>query len=137
MYEVLPNLYLASFEDARRNCPPRAFVVNCTKDFPMISDYGTRIPVDDDLSGDAIYGMLNALPSVIESIDYTLASGGKVVVHCRAGQQRSACVIAAYMMYKYKWDLDKTIEYIKSKKPDAFLNGVNFIGTLRMYKNRL
>jgi dual specificity MAP kinase phosphatase len=137
MYEVIPNLYLASWEDARRNCPPRAFVVNCTKNFPMLSDYGIRIPVDDDMSGDAIFGMFHALPSVIDSIDYALASNGKVVVHCRAGQQRSAAVVAAYLMYKYKWDIPEAIEFIRSKKPDAFITGVNFAGSLNMYKNRL
>ena len=135
MYEILPRLFLSNYPDARAKTPPRAFVVNCTKDLPFVSDYGVRIPVDDDLSDEAMHGLVQSLPSVLQSIDGVLSTGGKVVVHCRAGQQRSAAVMAAYLMRK-GMGLEQAIKYIKSRKPDAFYWNVNFMPALKIFENR-
>jgi dual specificity MAP kinase phosphatase len=75
------------------------------------------------------------LPSVLESIDGVLKNDGRVVVHCRAGQQRSAAVMAAYLMRKGIL-LDDAIKYIKTKKKDAFLHSVNFMPALKIFENR-
>jgi protein-tyrosine phosphatase len=53
-------------------------------------------------------------------------NGQPVVVHCHAGQQRSAAVMAAYLMWTRKMSLEQSVSYIKLCKPDAFLYGVNF-----------
>jgi protein-tyrosine phosphatase len=58
-----------------------------------------------------------------------------VVVHCRAGQQRSAAVMAAYLMRK-GMGLEQAIKYIKSRKPDAFYWNVNFMPALKIFENR-
>jgi protein-tyrosine phosphatase len=136
MYEIVPGLWLSNFLDASNNTPPRAFVVNCTKDLPMISDYGVRIPIDDDRSEKAQYGLLQSLPSVIQSIDGVLNTGGKVVVHCMAGQQRSAATVAAYLVDRRGMDLESSIRHIKSIKPDAFIYSVNFMPALKIFANR-
>lgn len=41
-----------------------------------------------------------------------------VLVHSVRGQSRASCVIAAYMMKKYKWSLLKTLEFLNSRRPD-------------------
>jgi len=135
MYEIVPGLYLSNYPDAVKKTPPRTFVVNCSKDLPFVSDYGVRIPIDDDLSDEAIHGLLSSLPSVLESIDCVLRNNGRVVVHCWAGQQRSAAVMAAYLMKK-GMSLDDAIRYIKTKKKDAFINSVNFMPALKIFANR-
>jgi protein-tyrosine phosphatase len=135
MYEIVPGLYLSNYPDAVKKTPPRTFVVNCSKDLPFVSDYGVRIPIDDDLSDEAMHGLLSSLPSVLESIDGVLRNNGRVVVHCWAGQQRSAAVMAAYLMKK-GMSLDDAIRYIKTKKKDAFINSVNFIPALKIFANR-
>ena len=135
MYEILPRLYLSNYPDAVKETPPRTFVVNCSKDLPFVSDYGVRIPIDDDLSDEAMHGLLTSLPSVLESIDGVLKNDGKVVVHCRAGQQRSAAVMAAYLMKK-GMGMQQAINYIKMKKKDAFLHSVNFMPALKIFANR-
>ena len=136
MYEIIENLFLANYVDAKTNCPTRAFVVNCTKNFPMISDYGTRIPVDDDMSDDAIFGMLAALPSVTKSIEQILTAKGVVVVHCRSGQQRSACVVCAYLMKFHGLTLPDAIELVRLRKSDTLHPRVNFMQTLLLFKQR-
>lgn len=123
MYFIIPQLYLSDYEDAK-GAPPNCFIVNCTKNLPMLRS-GIRLPVNDDLSSDAMETMARELPRVLATIDKVRADNGKVLVHCFAGQQRSAAVVAAYMMSKGMCKQD-AIQFVRSKKHDAFLTGVNF-----------
>jgi protein-tyrosine phosphatase len=130
MYEIIPHLYLSNYPDAR-NVPRDFFVINCTKDFPMVnSQSGTRLAVNDDLQKESIDIMTHNLPLMIRYIDDHVSKGHNVLVHCAAGQQRSAAVIAAYLMKTKGFTVDQAIEFVKSKKPDAFLTGVNFMESL-------
>ena len=54
-----------------------------------------------------------------------------VVVHCQAGRQRSAAVIAGYLMKYHGYSLENVIEFIRSKKREAFFPEVNFLDTLK------
>lgn len=133
MYEIVPHLYLSNYNDAK-NVPRGFFVVNCTMSLPMVQAYGMRLPVNDDLQLNSIQTMSRALPVVVEHIDNVITSGGDVLVHCAAGQQRSAAVVAAYLMYTAGMSRQQAIDFIKSKKPDAFLGGVNFENSLKDYE---
>lgn len=131
MYEICPNLYLSAYHEVKVD--ENTFIVNCTKDLPMKSVNGVRIAVDDDMSREALYGMLLALPGIVDEIDLQLKKNRRVVVHCLAGQQRSPTVIAAYLVGKLGYDLKDAIQYIRSKKKDAFFWSVNFRDSLEQY----
>lgn len=45
------------------------------------------------------------------------AAGHAVFVHCRNGVSRSAMVMTAYLMQREKWPRDRTLEYLRSKRP--------------------
>lgn len=120
----MPQLYLGSYEDAKVAVNRDSFIINCSKDLPMLGQ-GIRLPVNDDLSREAMDTMTRELPRVLKIIDSVRASGGTVLVHCFAGQQRSAAVVAAYLMAHGMCKQD-AIEFVCSKKPDAFFTGVNF-----------
>ena len=51
MYEIIPNLYLSNYRDVVNSLDGDSefFVMNCTKDLPMVpTKYGgTRLYVDD------------------------------------------------------------------------------------------
>ena len=58
------------------------------------------------------------------------------MVHSVRGQSRASCVIAAYMMKKYKWSLLKTLEFLNSRRPDLEIRAT-FITQLGEYEKRL
>lgn len=131
MYEIIPNLYLSGYHSIEVS--PDTFIINCTKDLPMLHANNMRIPVNDDMSREALHGMLLALPNAVEQIETQLGNKKKVVVHCLAGQQRSPTVIAAYLIAKRGYTLPDAITYIRSKKKDAFFWSVNFRDSLEQY----
>jgi hypothetical protein len=140
MFAILPNLYLASFNMAQQGVrgfetPP--FVVNATKDFPMLSDRGLQIPVDDNGEVASMIGMSEALPVAVEAIHGELMAGRVVIVHCFAGIQRSATVIVAYLMAKYHYSMEEAIVFVREKKRDALFWTVNFRDSLEHFQRVL
>lgn len=133
MYEIIPHLYLSNYRDVVNSLDKESdfFVMNCTKDLPMVQTKygGTRLFVDDHPSSENTMTMNISL--MVKYIDDQLKKGHNVVVHCFAGQQRSAAVVAAYLVDKMNMTVDQAIDFIKSKKPDAFLGGVHFIKSIK------
>jgi rhodanese-related sulfurtransferase len=133
MYEIVPHLYLSNYTDAK-DVPYDFFVINCSKDLPIVnSKYGTRLAVNDDLRKESIDVMTRNIPLMIRYIEEHVNKGHNVLVHCAAGQQRSAAVVAAYLIKTKGFSVDKSVEFVKSKKPDAFLTGVNFRESLKSF----
>jgi protein-tyrosine phosphatase len=54
------------------------------------------------------------------------AQASSVLVHSVRGQSRSSCVIAVYLMRKFRWTLFKTLEFLNSRRPDLEIR-VTFI----------
>jgi len=139
LYKIIDNLYLSNWKDARDN--PDYHHVNCTKDMPR---YNTklfdfyRIPVDDNGRDGTIF--LKALPGAVDFIQDKLERKEHVIVHCFAGQQRSCAVIAAYLIAYCKEngnDINETINFIKTKKPDAFIRRIHFLSELILWRESL
>lgn len=108
--------------------------VNCTNSVPFIGlnqvdEY--RVPVDDDTSNNTI--MYSHFPVVVRAIDSVLQRGRGVLVHCHAGMQRSATVVAAYLMYKYGISADDAIRAIQGRKSETFWPTPTFDKALRRY----
>lgn len=133
-YEVFPHVYLESFRDAKEEFEGSdVFLINCTKDLPMIytKGGGTRLYVDDHPSSEQT--MSSSLSLMVRYMDDQISLHKDVVVHCFAGQQRSATVVAAYVMRQTGWTPDQTVDFIKSKKSDAFYGGVHFMDSLQKF----
>ena len=62
-------------------------------------------------------------------IEDTLNRGESVLVQSVRGHNRSVCIIAAYLMRKFRWTLYKTLEYLHSRRPDLEMNA-NFFNQL-------
>jgi len=133
MYEITPYIFLGDRHDAEENIAINQ--VNCTKDLPRYNHSSKkfyRVPVNDDLQEYSFKEMTRELPGAVEFLDDCVQSGERVLVHCFAGQQRSCTVIAAYFASK-GIPVQKSVEYMRSRKPDAFNRGVNFQKSLDEY----
>jgi protein-tyrosine phosphatase len=56
-------------------------------------------------------------------IDEATAESCGVLVHSVRGQSRAACVLAIYLMMKFRWTLMKALEFINSRRPNLELRG--------------
>jgi dual specificity MAP kinase phosphatase len=137
MYEITPFIFLGNHQDAEENIAIAQ--VNCTKDLPRYNHSSKkfyRVPVNDDLQEYSFKEMTQELPGAVAFIDECVRSRERVLVHCFAGQQRSCAVIAAYFASK-GIPVQTSVEYLRSRKPDAFNRGVNFQKSLDEYVKSL
>ena len=64
---------------------------------------------------------------VIERALDCLMGGGRVLVHCMAGRQRSAALVAVLLVRMgVCGTVDDAVAFVRSKKRDAFFPAVNF-----------
>lgn len=103
-------------------------VFNCTPDLLFRPNAGVtlqyRLSLHDD--PDDIPVMTRRLPAAVRKLAAARAAGHNVLVHCRAGQQRSACLVAAYILYvmmeaKQYWiSVNDVVHFIRRYRKQAF-----------------
>jgi hypothetical protein len=139
---ILKNLWLGNMQAAKDidfiKSNNIRFILNCTKDIPNFfqdSNVGIRyfrIPVDDSLMKKDFIIMTDYLFNVVPLLSRLLSNNVTVLVHCYAGMQRSACVVAA-LLVRNKVPLQQAVSYIKNKRKVAFTPQINFIDSLLLY----
>ena len=63
--------------------------------------------------------------------------GTQILVHCAAGMQRSAAIIAMYLIALERMKTEDAIEYIQEKRPIAFRPSANFEKAIRGFESSL
>ena len=59
--------------------------------------------------------------SLVEAVDFVesqVGSNKAVLVHCLAGEGRTGCVLAAYLIKSRKMGADEALSYLRSLKPE-------------------
>ena len=103
-------------------------IVNCSPDVPFqsINTLNHRVPVYDDLTFHSNLMLAKHITKILPIIhDYNMANK-KILIHCRAGMQRSAAVLAAYLIKYNNMSVKDSITTIRLYRPAAFLCGSNF-----------
>ena len=72
---------------------------------------------------------------IFDFIEETLSIGESVLVHSVRGQCRCICVVAAYIMRKYRWNLFKTLEFLNFRRPDMEVRP-NFLNQLALLEKK-
>ena len=128
---IIPGLWLgngkASMDDKFLKENNIIAVFNCTKDLPFNSNVRRRfrVPVDDNLKQEEIRNMELWSFEIIYKLTKEHKQGN-VLVHCYAGMQRSAAVVAMYLIAKYGMKKEQVIPFIKEKRSIAFWPYTNF-----------
>lgn len=148
---VIPGLWLGNHRAAHdvRFLKENAIdvIVNCTPDIPFACDIVNeanlhhleyfRIPVSDSRQETDIVLMEQYLRVVVPYLVQQHQTFGKnVLVHCHAGKQRSAIVVAAYLFHIHgHGERDDPFDVILSKRPQAFTYGlrINFMNSFKRF----
>lgn len=139
--EIFDHLYLGDagfiFEN---NLPQLDLIINCC---PEVTIKYNKLNVkpnvvylifnDDPEDSDKLLTILNDSKILNIMHDY-ISSGKNVLVHCAMGVQRSATIVACYLLKYYNADINTTILHIKHRRPQSFENGVNFTKVLQHFR---
>ena len=142
--KICPGLWLGDYYSANDedfiSSNNITLVVNCTTDlkFPQFYKHlhltAIRIPLKDiknDRANDNV--LIRNIDDIEQRINDALCNGRNVLVHCYAGIQRSATVVAYYLMKRHtNYNFIKTIEYIEQCRPIAFTPTPTFKNFLRL-----
>jgi dual specificity phosphatase 12 len=140
---IEPNLWLGDFRSSLdKNFIKRndiKLIVNLSKnlnfvDLENVEKY--RVPIHDNRSHESDVGMISHFPEVYKKIDSYLKDNKGVLVHCRAGMQRSATIVALYLMKKRNLDFENAKKFIRSKRCIAFYPVVNFYGPIKYFESK-
>ncbi len=73
---------------------------------------------------------------IVQFIDNSFIEGEGLLAHSFKGQNRVCIVVLIYLMKKYKWSLNKSLDYLKSKKNDVEIVPYFFIQLVK-FEERL
>lgn len=167
--EIAPGLWLGNQASSQNTefLKQIDVVINCTKHIPFVPIKRTlkiRLPVNDpgppplrQLNGEmsetyegdlSKYNTKDDQVIMIKSLDMLIADiaklrkrGARILIHCHAGAQRSAAVMAAYLVKHMQWHVPtestkpitpvqlrrakfaKVVDFIVKKRPVAFYGG--------------
>jgi len=131
--EIIPNLFLGDITASKNRdfyeSVNIGMVVNCSKTIPFLEG-GTfkkvRVPVDDNLQEEEIQNLAKWSPKIIRQIWEEYSKGTVILVHCHAGMQRSAAVVAMFLMFYQRCNHQEAISRIRKRRPIVFQPGINF-----------
>jgi dual specificity phosphatase 12 len=139
-HEILPGLWLgdyrAALDDAWLSNKGIKTVFNCTKDLPFsrVALRQYRLPVDDNLAPAEIANMRAWGPEAVAKVVAELRRGAPVLIHCYAGRQRSAALMAMTLMVVMKKTALEAMTYIRSRRPVAFTPAPNFLSAIQGFE---
>lgn len=142
--EIIPGIFLGNEESSQDSDFIKkkgiTAVINCTPSVP--NKHKTkgvayiRLPLDDSLKNKDINLMSEWLPYVVDQLKILhKKKKKKILIHCHAGMQRSAIVVAAYLVDTKDMAPLEAIKFIIQKRPIAFHNGesLNFEDSLKKF----
>ena len=138
--EIVPRLWLgnkhAAIDDDFLRRQKINVVFNCTKDYPfsprVLRKY--RVPVDDNLEPTEIKNMESWGPEIVYKVLAEHKRGENILIHCHAGMQRSAAVMAMTLIAKTGQPADNVMKFIREKRPVAFFPVANFDTAIRGFE---
>ena len=104
------------------------------------------IPIDNQIPGIRYIDIpikrkwnMNINSDIFHVTNYTIDCflDGGILVNCKKGKHRSACVIMAHLMSKYNMSIRDAFYYLKSKKKDVLTSSIYMLHELKKYSNEL
>ena len=131
-HEIVPGIWLgnrrAALNDKWLAEKHISVVFNITKDIPFSPTIKKqyRVPINDNLEPEEIRNMTLWSHEILYNLIKEHNAANNILVHCAAGMQRSAAVIAMYLIVKNGLSWNQGVLYIQKIRPIAFRPGINF-----------
>ena len=138
-HEIVPGIWLGNRRAAVNEkwlAEKRITVVfNASKDLPFSTTIKKqyRIPVDDNLQPEEIRNMTLWSHEILYHVMKECNDRNTILIHCAAGMQRSAAIVAMYLIAKHGLSWNQAVQYIQDIRPIAFRPGVNFKESLTAF----
>jgi len=131
-HEIVPGIWLGNkraSENAKWMKEEEITVVfNATKDLPFSTTIKKqyRIPVDDNLQSEEIRNMTLWSQEAVYKVMQEHNQGNNILIHCAAGMQRSAAIMAMYLIATRGYGEQQAITHVQGIRPIAFRPQANF-----------
>jgi len=93
--------------------------------------------VKDNLKSNQLVKLYTYFDDITQKMKQHTDINENIIVYCRAGAQRSASSVAAYLMRYEGMILDESIKYIRNKRKIAFHLFPHFLISLKKYESDL
>ena len=131
-HEIVPGIWLgnqrAALNDKWLKDKHISVVFNASKNIPFSTTIKKqyRIPVDDNLQPEEIRNMTLWSHEAVYKILKEHNQRNPILVHCAAGMQRSAALVAMLLIATRGYSWHQAINYIQGIRPIAFRPAPNF-----------
>ena len=131
-HEIVPGIWLgnqrAALNDTWLKDKHISVVFNASKNIPFSTTIKKqyRIPVDDNLQPEEIRNMTLWSHEAVYKILKEHNENNQILVHCAAGMQRSAALVAMLLIATRGYSWHQAINYIQGIRQIAFRPAANF-----------
>ena len=139
--KIIDNLYIGNYQSPKDEefleSKNIKLIINCTKSYTYdVNDNINiiRLNITDLNSPENNIIIASNIDKILEIINIYLASDEGVLVHCHMGQQRSAMVVACYLIKYLNLRLNKAIKKVKKYRKLAFIPEITFNDFLKYYE---
>lgn len=103
-------------------------VINCTDIIPFYnpSTHNIRLSVRDRSNHEMNHKMADKLPKFAKRIAKLLQERKSILIHCRAGRQRSVTVVMAFLIMYGGYTRQEAAAFLRKCRPGIFLPYAHF-----------
>lgn len=136
LVEIIPNIWLGDIEgETYKSNINVKYVVNCVKDLGFLNNYNSyQGVIKDSLDKYEIIKIYEYLCETTKFINNNLINDEATLVFCENGNQKSATIIAAYLIKYGNHTKETAIKAIRTKYKSAFYPDINYIYSLEMFE---
>ena len=113
------------------------FIINCSKDLHFLGNCNKyKMEMKNNLEKYEIIKMYEYLNETSDFIHKKLLNNNSILVVCENSNQKSASIIAAYIIKYGKINMMNTIGSIRTKHKTAFYPGIDYKNSLEMFESK-
>jgi|SaaInlV_150m_DNA_4_1039716.scaffolds.fasta_scaffold00951_4 protein-tyrosine phosphatase len=135
--EICDNIFVGN-KLSLENPHQYSLIINCTPSipFPLCNTEYIRVAVNDHVTSNNDMFAILYNNGILERIKHHADNNNSILINCNQGIQRSSAVCACYLVKYLSFTPMKAINHIKSKRPIAFQDNINFLETIKKFNTK-